>query len=80
MRSFEVSRLGSTLQVAVRPEGVGQADQIAEAVERSADETVDVVRLTGPVLDEPRRGLTALLRRVSDTARRRGKRFQIGPI
>jgi hypothetical protein len=80
MRCFEVSRLGSTLQVAVRPEGLGKADQIADAVERSTDESVDVVRLTGSVLDEPGRGLTALLRRVSDIATLRGKRFQVGPI
>ena len=78
--SWEVSRSGSTLRVAVGIEGLGHADEIADAVERSADDAVDIVRVTGPALDQPRRGLAALLRLVSDVATERGKKFQVGPI
>ena len=80
MGSWEISRTGSTLRVAVEPEALAHAEEIAEAVERSADDTVDVVRVTGPALDGPRRGLTALLRSVNDIAVAHGKRFQVGPI
>jgi hypothetical protein len=61
-------------------EALGHADEIAHAVQRSTDDAVDVVRVTGPALDQPRRGLAALLRSVSDVATERGKRFQVGPI
>ena len=80
MDHWEVSRNGSTLCVAMEPEALAFADEIVEAVERSADDTVDLVCLTGRILDEPRRGLTALLRRVGDVATEHGKRFHVGPI
>jgi hypothetical protein len=78
--SWEVSRSGATLRVAVGIEALGHAEEIAHAVERSADDAVDTVRVTGPALDQPRRGLAVLLRLVSDVATEHGKRFQVGPI
>jgi hypothetical protein len=77
---WAVTRTGTTLRVELAPDALEHADEIAEAVERSADDTVEVVRVSGAALEQPRRGVTALLRRVSAIATARGKRFQVGPI
>jgi hypothetical protein len=80
MSAWEISRTGATVQVAVGPDDLGREDEIADALERVTDETVEVVRVTGSALEQPRRGLSALLRRISDVAVAHGKRFHVGPI
>ena len=80
MDSWEISRIGSTLRVALAVDALRHTDEIAAAVERSTDDSIEVVRVTGSALEQPRNGLSALLRRVNEIATQRGKRFQVGPI
>jgi hypothetical protein len=58
-------------------------DAIASALEGYlADDEVRVIQLGGPVLlrDGPPDGLSGAIRSLGELARRRGKRFDVGPI
>lgn len=81
MQTWELRRRGTTLQVDAHAEAIDHVEEIATAVGRTIDENgIDVVRVTGRALEQPRRGLARLLRTISDVTTTRGKRFQIGPI
>jgi len=69
--------------VEVRPNALwnDEADAIVRAAENEADRAdVEVVKVTGSLLDDPPSGTTRLLRGLGDVARRHGKRFEVGPI
>ena len=77
---WSVMRRGTTLRVEASPAAVDHVEEVAADVHRSVDDSIRIVRVTGTLLDEPRSGLTALLRRVGEVAQANGKRFQVGPI
>ena len=77
---WRVQRKGSTLRIDADPGAVEHVDEMAAEIGREVDDSIHVVRVTGGLLDEPHRGVTALLRRVGTIALERGKRFQVGPI
>ena len=83
MDRWMVRRRGRSLTVDVQPDALAnhEEDAIVEAVEsEAAGDDFDVVHVTGPMLLEPPRGTTHLIRRIGDTAHRYGKRLDVGPI
>jgi hypothetical protein len=83
MVSWRLQRLGPELRVVITPSALvdHEEDAIIVALEGEVDaEGVEIVHLTGPVLDEPHGGMTDLVRRVGSVAGRHGKRLVVGPI
>jgi hypothetical protein len=80
MDGWQVRRTGSTLRVEAAPDALDHVEDVVATVDRSIDDSIEVVRVSGPVLEQPQDGLATLLREVGEVAERYGKRFQVGPI
>ena len=83
MKSWRLQRRGPELRVEITPAALTdhEEDAIIVALEGEVDaEGVEIVHLTGPVLDEARGAMKDLVRRVGSVADQHGKRLVVGPI
>ena len=80
MDGWQVRRMGTTLRVEADPDALEHVDEVVATVDRSIDDSIEIVRVTGSILDQPRAGLAAMLRAIGEVAGRYDKRFQVGPI
>ena len=82
MDSWRLQRLGPELRVEITPSALmhHEEDAIIVALEGELDAEVEIVHVSGPVLEEPLDGTTDLIRRVGTVAGERGKRLVVGPI
>ena len=83
MNSWRLQRRGPELRVEITPAALTdhEEDAIIVALEGEVDaEGVEIVHLTGPVLDEARGAMKDLVRRVGSVADQHGKRLVVGPI
>ena len=83
MNSWRLQRRGPELRVEITPAALTdhEEDAIIVALEGEVDaDGVEIVHLTGPVLDEARGAMKDLVRRVGSVADQHGKRLVVGPI
>ena len=83
MDSWRLQRRGPELRVEISPSALTdhEEDAIIVALEGELDaDGVEIVHLTGSVLDEAHGGMTDLVRRVGSVAGQHGKRLVVGPI
>ena len=80
MNSWRLQRRGPELRVEITPAALTdhEEDAIIVALEGELDAEVEVVHVSGPVLEEPLDGTNDLIRRVGTVAGQRGKRLVDG--
>ena len=83
MDSWHLLRQGPELWVVITPSALmeHEEDAIIVALEGEVDaDGVEIVHLTGSVLDEAHSAMKDLVRRVGSVAGQHGKRLVVGPI